>query len=403
MNILYTKNKRLIITTSYLVSIWLLLEYYLDRKVRKNLKYISSIKNIHPLDSNTVKTIYNDLSRCQSHERIHLINSMNSTFVLSSPDLNSVYKKLKIFNDKTGIINTKRMLWFPYSLRCFLHLFTLGNLKYYEFFLNRETILLKNLVYVHIFTPKKYKSNKVAIIFLGLGGIIYPFTKIINELIKKDYKIIVPLYGPAQSNLYYNYFYNENVYYEILYDYLIQKKYYNINIFAWSLGGMLYRGFHRYLILKNKINFNSINIDTAYLLEPLLGSRGCIDTYFLRSRNVNVTIDILDSVIYCKDYKKKKKYYVFNRLLAYLFHTIVGFGTANSFNFLVNVEFKQNEKFNYKRYLFLSNNDLIINSYLDGNLIKSNFNHENVYHRIGYHGGWPMSKDLIPILSEIVK
>ena len=91
MKILYTKNKRLIITTSYLVSIWLLLEYYLDRKVRKNLKYISSIKNIHPLDSNTVKTIYNDLSRCQSHERIHLINSMKSTFVLSSPDLNSVY------------------------------------------------------------------------------------------------------------------------------------------------------------------------------------------------------------------------------------------------------------------------------------------------------------------------
>ena len=111
MNILYTKNKRLIITTSYLVSIWLLLEYYLDRKVRKNLKYISSIKNIHPLDSNTVKTIYNDLSRCQSHERIHLINSMKSTFVLSSPDLNSVYKKLKIFNDKTGMINTKRMLY----------------------------------------------------------------------------------------------------------------------------------------------------------------------------------------------------------------------------------------------------------------------------------------------------
>ena len=405
---MYGIYKPPLITSASLISIWFLIEYIVDKKTRFNLKNIARNKKILPSDSEIIQKVYEEIHRCENDkdEKDHLINSMNSAFTLSHNNLKSVFNKLNLYNSEKKTIDTQHMLWYPISLKYFFHIITILNLYYYDTLCYRKTFKYNNLVYIHTLTPNNYKSNKVAVIFLGLGGILYPFNKLFRYLLEKDYKIIIPLYGPAQSNLYQDYFYNETLYFKTIYDYLISSNINEITIFAWSLGGLLYRGLHTYIMkkkIKERKNNISLQIKQAFLLETLLGSRGCIDTYFLKKRKVANTISLLDSVINCDCVFKKKKYYMYNRFLGYLFHTVVGFGTANSFNFFTNVEFTEKDKAGYNRYLFLSDNDLIINPHLDKNLITTNFNNECVYYRRGYHGGWPMSKDIIPIMNNIVK
>lgn len=405
---MYGTYKPPLITSASLISLWFLIEYIFDRKTRFNLKNIARNKKVLPSDSKIIQKVYEEIHRCENDkdEKDHLINSMNSAFTLSHNNLKSVFNKLNLYNSEKKTIDTQHMLWYPMSLKYFFHIITILNLYYYDTLCYRKTFKYNNLVYIHTLTPNNYQSNKVAVIFLGLGGILYPFNKLFRYLLDKDYKIIIPLYGPAQSNLYQDYFYNETLYFKTVYEYLIDSNISEITIFAWSLGGLLYRGLHTY-ILKQTINDErnniSLHIKQAFLLETLLGSRGCIDTYFLKKRQVCKTISLLDSVINCDCFFKKKKYYLYNRFLGYLFHTVVGFGTANSFNFFTNVEFKEKDEAEYNRYLFLSDNDLIINPHLDKDLITHNFNNECVYYRRGYHGGWPMSKDIIPIMDNIVK
>ena len=97
-----------------------------------------------------------------------------------------------------------------------------------------------------------------------------------------------------------------------------------------------------------------------------------------------------------------QEYSYHNIVFTYFMHTIIGFGTANSLGYFTNVETKDPSNIKYKRYLFLSSDDLIINHKLDKEYINNNYSSENIYYRKGYHGGWPYSRKLLPILNKLV-
>ena len=121
-----------------------------------------------------------------------------------------------------------------------------------------------------------------------------------------------------------------------------------------------------------------------------------MDTFFSHRRDFNETFQLMETVT-------SDKYSLYNIVFSYFLHTIVGFGTAHSLGYFTNVETKNKDTINYPRYLFVSSDDLIINSKLDKEYIKNNYNKNQVFYRFGYHGGWPTSNKLLKILNQIIK
>ena len=276
---------------------------------------------------------------------------------------------------------------------------------FYFHFLNCSTILFWKWKYnfhihtyqkhyIYVITPKNNRFSKTIVIFIGFGGILKPFDKIIDLLMNNNYQIIIPIFGPTQASLIYNPDCHEAEFHMDTYDFLVQLNIKDIEIACWSLGGMLYKGFER-LILKFRNN-NQLNIKKVFLFEPLLGIRGTIDTYFFGTRNYNDTLGILNSVT-------KKKYFFYNRVFSYFLHTNIGYSTSNSFGCFTNVEIKSLYIYDYPRYLFLSSDDIVLNYNLDKELINSNFDKSKIYYRKGYHGGWLHSRQILPILNELIK
>ena len=287
----------------------------------------------------------------------------------------------KIFNDAL-----RNMHWYPYSFRICISILNETFILSYKFY-NKVEYFDFDSTYIYSIS-RKYNSKNV-IIFLGLGGLIFPFNKLINYFLDKGYNVIIPLYGPAQASLKYSLNHNENDYYKILYTYLTNNNILDFSIISWSLGGILYKGFHNY------IKFRELKINSVYLFEPLICIRSCMDTFFSHIREYNNTLKIMNSVT-CKKYNN------YNIIFSYFLHTIVGIGTAQSLGYFSNVETKEIENINYKRYLFVSSDDLILNYKLDKQYINNNYNNDNVFYRKGYHGGWPNSSKLIDILNNIL-
>lgn len=332
----------------------------------------------------------------------HLVFSLKKSLNLSHPNLKSIIKNLNIYTvnkieiknknkDKDFKKSTNNIIWFPYTMRTLISINNLFQLCKWKIKFKVNTINYGSDIMYEI-TNKNIKYDKTIIIFTGLGGMLNPFKNLINLLMKHNYKILIPIYGPSQGSLNFNFKKNQYDFYENLYDYLNKSNYLDIEICGWSLGGMLYCGFNKYI---KSVKNNKIKIKKVFLVEPLIGIRGSLDTYFCKKRSYIQTVQLIDNVT-------RNKYFIHNRVLGYFFHTIVGQATGNSFIHFNQVEFKNYSPQNYNRYLFVSSDDIILNNKLDKGLIDNNFDYEKVYYRTGYHGGWIYSKRLVELINEII-
>ena len=414
------------IGASILVS-WILFEYLIQedykKKLRKHLKNViylaeeGSYKDYYSID---LRDIDCELSGMSEKEKDHLLISYKTTFQFrSSSNLQSYMNKLYLYdkmrnqnnnellfqNNQIGrnyLMSIDNMIWYPYIFRVLFSLQNFSDLAYFKkiYSLKIEKFS-KNTCYRII--PKDRIYNKFIIVFIGLGGFLYPFKEVFELLIKHKYQIIIPIYGASQASLDYNIECHEAEFQDHFYKYINELNIKNVDILCWSLGGMLYKGFERQLELirkKNPFCYDDIvKINKVFLLEPLIGTRGCSDTFFSQIRTYQKTLNLMNKVT-------DKKYYNYNYIFSYFLHSVVGYSTCASFGYFNSVELIRPEnriRYGYPRYLFISTDDIVINNKLDSSLINSNFNEDYIHYRKGYHGGWLFGNKIITILDEIIK
>lgn len=396
-------KKYFFISSSIFIS-WIMFEYCFDIYNRIRLKNIlkKNIKSIYSMKyasfyEKSLSAIFEELSNNQDVLRDHIQNSMKKTFSSISSfgslqDRLVTYQKNRKEMNIRKLLKIENMLWYPYSLRFMFSCFNDYFLYNFSYKSKVKQIIYRGH-YIYMIEPKENKVEKTILIFPGLGGILSHFDKLFDFLIKKKYKIIIPMYGPTQASLKYNFDCHECIFYNDVHDFLINNKVKEIDLIAWSLGGILYKGFEKY----NNTYFKSINqevkINKIILFEPLLGMRACIDTYFSKLRKPNRTLSIFNCIT-------SAKYEKYNNIFSYFIHSAVGYSTANSFGYFTSTELKKSY-YNPNRYLFISSEDVIINDNLDKELIDLNFDKSKVFKRIGYHGGWLQSSQLEPMLQNI--
>lgn len=388
--------------SSCIVISWLLFEITFHNfskfSLRKSiLKFISESKSsrykkYYKIKFKNVRTHLNSIGDI---EKKHVLESLSKSFSVFSikdviKELNiyrSIIRKKCMFNLNYKNINS--LFYYPLTFRFFIT--SLNCFKLVDWKLKYKLNILKykkHNIY-HILPNNNY--NKTIVIFIGLGGLLYPFDNIINTFINSGYQIFIPLYGPSQASLNFNFECHEAEFNYDFYEFLINKQVEELEILSWSLGGLLYKGFEYILNSENKIKINKV-----FLFEPLITLRGCIDMYFSQLRPFNSTVEIVNKV--CID-----KYFTYNKIFSYFMHTSVGYSTLNSFGCLTSIELAENTKDRYyPRYLFLSSDDIVINKQLDYNIIKNNFVDKNIFHRKGYHGGWLHSSKLIKTLKPLL-
>jgi|UniRef100_A0A6C0IVF8 hypothetical protein len=399
-----TITKKPLFWGSCIALSWLLFELGIDKFYKYRLKqyilkFISSSKLSQYCKYYKIKFkhIKKDLGSIKKIEKDYVINTMNKTFY--EPNIINIkvaLKELKLFNNMVRNVtitsqylnNVDNMLWYPYTCRFLLSSINNYNLLSWKFRYNLSILQVKKHT-MYLIKPYNGISTKTIIIFLGLGGILAPFEKIISMLIENNYQIYIPLYGPTQASLVFNLDCHEAEFNIDIHQYLVEKNITNINILAWSLGGILYKGFEYVTNYHNIIKINKV-----FLFEPLLSMRGCIDVYFAQVRPYNQTFKIITHV-------SIDKYTMYDKILSYFIHNIVGVGTANSFGCFKSIELLF-DKYDYSRYLFISSDDIVMNLSLDSSLINNNFDKNNIYHRRGYHGGWLNSKSLETTFKQLL-
>ena len=388
------------------ICIWTLFEIYVN--IRDNNKLKDKIKKLFEKNNNFFIDNINfsffsiELLKSKSSEKLHLLNSFNKTFYDKNlNNMNDVLHSLRCYrnirssnNNYSEIIKytNENMLWYPYAIRLY---FTFCNdcyLLYKSMYYEVKEEYINNTTIISIKNRSKEK-NKTVILFLGLGGIIFQLKNVIDFFLKKNYNIIIPLFGPAQGTTKYNLDEHESDYYDNLYNYIQEDNIKNVTIISWSLGGLLYKGFYNYLKMETS---NNIKINDIFLIEPLINFRASMETFFSHIRPYRTTITIMNSIT-------EDKYKIHNSIFSYFIHSLVGFGTLHSLGHYNNIETKNSDDYIKNRYLFISKNDLIINDVLDKRYLNIKFDDKKIFKRCGYHGGWPKSKLLIPILDTIVK
>lgn len=420
------KKKILLYISVIIFLIWIIFErsQYLSNKIKIKQQILKLLINSNQPEfknyynnsdiNNLIKEIYN----YNSEEQAHLLNTYSNTFLnRSSNNISSFINRITSFQQIRSLENKDlvdqcldklsdkyiscidKMLWFPYVLRLLFNYLNYQTLKKWKELNNFNTFKNKNVI---IYSFSNYQpSKKNLIIFLGLGGIFKPFENIIDLFYNKDYNIIFPIYKSAQADLRFSIDIHEASFYQVITNYLIDHKIYNVEIFSWSLGGILYKGFEKYLQINNfekrKVfePSNKSKIDRVFLIEPLISSRGGIDTYFSQIRSFKNTISIFNNLT-------NYRYLILNFLFSYLIHSEIGFIASNSFGYFNNIELKHQYNKTYPRYLFLSSNDVIINYQSDKDLIENNFESDKVFYREGYHGGWMLSSRLVSIFKKII-
>lgn len=392
--------KRVFFVSATLIFGWLFVEYIVNSNTKKKLR--NQIKQFLKDEKNNcfhyrkdTKFLENELSKVESSEKLHILFSFKNTFKFTNDDIQTVINKINSYNNLREALNNEKLInYTEWNMLCYPFFFRICFSFLNRFFFMKYSLYLNSSIYkgMKVYTINKESNKKNLIIFLGLGGIIFPFNKLIDFFHNKGYNIIIPIYGPSQASLNYNLDMTELDFYIKIESFLSSKNIHSFSIVSWSLGGILYKGFHNYL----KQNNSDITINSVYLFEPLICIRACMDTFFSHRRNFTDTFQIMDSVT-------SDKYSFYNKIFSYFLHTIVGFGTAHSLEYFTNVETKNQEKIDYPRYLFVSSDDLIINPKLDKEYIKNNYINENVFYRKGYHGGWPNSSKLLHIMNQIVK
>lgn len=414
------ENKLIIINigASILVT-WAIFEYLVNKNNKNQLKkqlnkIVSESKNEYKdYYQINFKRIADEITSTGEDEKQHTIQCFKKTFEdRSSSNLESFIRNLDVYNSlrnsvdknlfsevnkENCILAIKKMLWFPYISRFFFS--ALNQISLYKWkrkYKIQKEYFSNTLFYI----ISNENSEKNLLLFIGFGGFLYPFDKVVDLFVDKGYRIIIPIYGPCQASFDFNLNCHEAEFHNILHKFLLKIDCKTLEILCWSLGGILYKGFEQHLFNFKFNNFCShdkfIDVKKVYMIEPLIGIRACTDTFFCQKRNYNDTLDLMNLVT-------DKKYHFYNCVFSYFLHTVIGFSTGISFGFYACVELKQPElSIRLPRYLFVSSDDIIFNKKLDKELINTNFDKKNIYYRNGFHGGWLMSKKILPILDKII-
>lgn len=416
-----SKKKKIILST--FSALIILYEWYKYKQSKKKIKShilklilqsnSDEFKNFYKINLNEIKE---EVMGYNTTEYEHTFRTFNNSFCLkrknsseldfkrivsfqnfrSLNNLNLFDCCINSFDSNQYISNIDNMLYFP---SIFKIMATLANSLIYlriKFFLGVYIKICNNIPILIINAKKEetFQDRKILIIFLGLGGILEPFYQIIKFFTQKNYIVIIPIYTSSQADWYNNIHIHEAQFYKNLYTFLSEHLIFNIEILAWSMGGIIYKGFEKYLSLCKS---NDIVIKRVVLFEPLITTRAAIDTYFSQIRSYKSTLEIFNKFT-------KSKYRIYNLIFSYILHTELGFLSSNSVGYFSSVELKNKFKAEYPRYIFISENDLIFNSIHDEQVLKSNFDSECVFSDIGYHGNWLCkNKLLIPKLEEIIK
>jgi hypothetical protein len=388
--------------SSCIVISWLLFEITFHNfskfSLKKSiLKFISEAKSsrykkYYKIKFKNVKTHLNSI---KDNEKKHVLESLSKSFsVFSIKDVikqlnihRSVIRKKCMFNLNYKNINS--IFFYPLTFRFFVTSFNCFQLLNWKLKYRFNIIKYKKHTIYHI--QPNNKTDKTIVIFIGLGGILQPFDNIIDTLIKSGYQIFIPIYGPSQASLNYNFECHEAEFNYDINDFILKNNIFEIEILSWSLGGLLYKGFEYIINSEKKIKINKV-----YLFEPLITLRGCMDMYFSQLRPFNSTVEIINKA-------SIDKYFTYNKIFSYFMHTSVGYSTLNSFGCLTSIELVEDkENRTYPRYLFLSSDDIVINKKLDYKTISNNFDKENIFYRKGYHGGWLQSSRLLQTLKPLL-
>ena len=386
--------------------LWLVFEIIIDKFLKFKLKgtilkFISEYKldKYRKYYRIKFKAIRNQLKSIKDEEKTHTIKSLNKTFHNDSLNIKLLIKELKLFRSVRNnqnvvskhLICIDKMLWYPYIFRFFISGLNMTSLICWKYNYNLTFYQFRKHLIYHII-PKNNIFSKTIILFIGLGGMLNPFDKVIKLLVDNGYQIFIPIYGPSQASLNFNLDIHEGEFNNDIYTYLLELDISEIEILSWSLGGILYKGFES-LINQN----NKIKITNVYLFEPLISIRACMDMYLSQLRTYDSTFEIISSAT-------TDKYFIYNKIFSYFMHTIIGCSTANSFGCFTSIELSmRNKSYSYPRYLFISSDDIVMNNILDYNLINTNFDNDNVYYRKGYHGGWLNSNQLEVLFLPLIK
>ena len=404
---------------------WVIFELIVDlnnkRKLKSHLKNVIFAKDdpdyqeYYSIDINDINT---EIELMNDDEKVHTLFAYKNSFEKrSSHCLDSYINKIHLYNNMRNtensnlvfqqcglscnhLISLNKMLWYPLFFRC---LFSYQNYKDINYFKSKYKVITDKIYKYKIYEifSNSIEPKKNLLIFIGLGGFLYPFKSVIDLFIKHGYRVFIPIYGPCQASLDFDMECHEGEFQYFLYEYLHNKSIFNLEILCWSLGGILYKGFEKYCQLyKNNFLFDKyIEINKVYLIEPLIGTRGCSDTFFCQIRNYFGTLSLMNEVT-------NRKYHNLNYIFSYFLHTIVGFSSCVSFGYFSSVELiKTNNivKLKYPRYLFVSSDDIVFNKDLDKSLIESSFDPSKIYFKKGYHGGWLVSDKILPILKKILE
>tara|TARA_Y100000389_G_scaffold202684_1_gene248747 strand:+ start:3145 stop:4341 length:1197 start_codon:yes stop_codon:yes gene_type:complete len=395
------------------VSSYIYFEYLFHNKRKSQLEIQKRVPKMKKMDGRFNK-IENDIITAKGKEKEDLIKIAQETFGLERNDDGMVLQRLSayikdyVINDIDTRISKSTQLMLPFTLQCFFTIvnkFTLIKLRY-RYNLEEYNDICK--IY-HLSSKTKKQHRGVFICFCGLSGLLINLSHIINIIIEAGYDVIIPVYGPAQVSFDHHLNHNEYDYYNCIIRYLRNRHINEVNIVAWSLGGIKYIGFHSILQkqerahsrldIQNKIVYNP-KIEAVYLLEPLLSLRAVIDKILLHKRNWTSTFHLMNY----QTPDLTLKYKIYNGIMAYFFHTILAHGVANSTDLLRHMEYKTpNTQYTYPRYLFVSKSDFILNDISDNDLISNQFKKENVFYRKGYHGGWMKSRYLNRTFGNLVR
>ncbi len=400
------KRFEFLIASTSIGGLYILFEYFIHKNRTKQIKKQKKVLCKSPSYGSLDKLKY-DILIAQGIEKEDMLITLKECFDVDNPEELSLETLTKVLHDnhpskKDIIIDDFIHKPLPFTLQITMSVANWLTFKILESICNIETH--QGECIIHAFFPKKPKTKsyvkykKTFILFAGLSGSVVQLFKLINILIKNDYDILLPIYGPGDLSLNHNLNHNQYDYCNEIIKFLLENKIENIHLFAWSLGGIKYLCFES-LILNNFNLSKKIKIKSVHLFEPLLTSRAVIDMHFTTRRSIFKTIKVVNS----RTKDKTFKYLLLNCIMGYFVHTILGLGCANSTDYLYYTEHKNNNiVYPYQRYLYISTNDFLFNDTADKHVIENNFNKENVYSRVGYHGGWLRSKQLDNIFDSII-
>ena len=198
-----SKIKNTLIISSSLFFSWILLEIIIDKYTKKQIK--RQILNIgNQCSSKKFKNLYrksftivnSELKNIKNDEKEHTIMSLKKTFInRSSDNLESLanqisyYKTLRYnsIEDFSKYVKVDYMLWYPYTFRFIFSFLNNCQIAYWKWNYNFDISYYKKHC-IYTIKPKDNNFNKTIIIFIGLGGILQPFSNLINYLLNKSAK-----------------------------------------------------------------------------------------------------------------------------------------------------------------------------------------------------------------------